>query len=51
MRKLLIKGIDRKLRDKNGKTALDLAIESRFTSIQEMIVCNFMLNLRKIRWG
>ncbi|CAD8174575.1 unnamed protein product [Paramecium pentaurelia] len=37
VRKLLIKGIDRKIKDKSGKTALDLAIESRFESIQTMI--------------
>ncbi|CAD8166502.1 unnamed protein product [Paramecium pentaurelia] len=37
VRKLLIKGIDRKIKDKNGKTALDLAIESKFKSIQTMI--------------
>ncbi|CAK57481.1 unnamed protein product (macronuclear) [Paramecium tetraurelia] len=37
VRKLLIKGIDRKIKDKNGKTALDLAIDSKFKSIQTMI--------------
>ncbi|CAD8115795.1 unnamed protein product [Paramecium sonneborni] len=37
VRKLLIKGIDRKIKDKRGKTALDLAIESKFSSIQTMI--------------
>ncbi|CAD8205395.1 unnamed protein product [Paramecium octaurelia] len=37
VRKLLIKGIDRKIKDKTGRTALDLAIESRFESIQTMI--------------
>ncbi|CAD8202867.1 unnamed protein product [Paramecium octaurelia] len=37
VRKLLIKGIERRIKDKNGKTALDLAIDSKFKSIQTMI--------------
>lgn len=33
VRKLLVKGINKNINDISGKTALDIAKESRFTSI------------------
>lgn len=38
VRKLLMKGADRNLKDINKKTALDLALENDFKTVATMIV-------------
>lgn len=48
VRKLLMKGADRSIKDSCGKTPLDLAIESEFKTIETMIV-NILLNLSEIK--
>jgi palmitoyltransferase len=40
VRKLLIKGIDRQIKDFSGKSALDYAREGNFKTIETMIVKN-----------
>jgi palmitoyltransferase len=43
VRRLLIKGIDRTIKDFSGKTALDYAKESNFRTIVTMIVKQFVI--------
>ncbi|CAK74742.1 unnamed protein product (macronuclear) [Paramecium tetraurelia] len=57
VRKLLMKGADRSIKDSNGKTALDLAIESDFKTIETMIrdkndiliICNVRQPFRPVK--
>lgn len=37
-KKLLLKGVDKNVKDDSGKTALDIAKENEFKTITEMLV-------------